>query len=157
MIEKQKDDLVAPTAKTSATITSTDTLAALLTIDEVGAFLRKSRKAIYAMIERAQLPGVVRIGRRLFGEEAFAARLRRPQNLHAVATGVPAMSVKVRPYRSGGWEVDITFRLPNGHKHRERSKAPVELQDWCIAMGSGSRAASAAARSGKAPKGGSHT
>jgi len=35
------------------------------------------------------------------------------------------MSVKVRPYRSGGWEVDITFRLPNGHKHRERSKAPV--------------------------------
>src|SRR5258708_11896644 len=35
------------------------------------------------------------------------------------------MSVKVRPYRRGGWEVDITFRLPNGSRHRERSKAPV--------------------------------
>src|SRR6202521_4461126 len=35
------------------------------------------------------------------------------------------MSVKVRPYRRGGWEVDITFRLPNGSRHRERNKAPV--------------------------------
>jgi integrase len=35
------------------------------------------------------------------------------------------MSVTVRPYRRGGWEVDITFRLPNGSRHRERSKAPV--------------------------------
>jgi integrase len=33
--------------------------------------------------------------------------------------------VKVRSFRSGGWEVDITFRLPNGHRHRERVKAPV--------------------------------
>jgi integrase len=35
------------------------------------------------------------------------------------------MSVTVRPYRNGGWEVDITFRLPNGRRYRERSKAPV--------------------------------
>jgi len=35
------------------------------------------------------------------------------------------MSVRVRPYRSGGWEVDIAFRLPNGSRLRERSKAPV--------------------------------
>ncbi len=35
------------------------------------------------------------------------------------------MSVTVRPYRRGGWEVDITFRLPDGRRHRERSKAPV--------------------------------
>jgi integrase len=36
------------------------------------------------------------------------------------------MSVTVRPYRRGsGWEVDLTFRLPNGVRHRERSKAPV--------------------------------
>src|ERR1700730_12223872 len=34
------------------------------------------------------------------------------------------MSVTVRPYRRGGWEVDITFRLPNGSRHRERNKAP---------------------------------
>jgi integrase len=36
-----------------------------------------------------------------------------------------AMSVKIRPYRTGGWEVDITVRLPNGSRLRERSKAPV--------------------------------
>src|SRR5437588_11488664 len=34
------------------------------------------------------------------------------------------MSVKVRPYRRGGWEVDITIRLPDGSRWRERSKAP---------------------------------
>src|SRR5215204_5941607 len=35
------------------------------------------------------------------------------------------MSVTVRPYRKGGWEVDVIFRQPNGMRHRERSKAPV--------------------------------
>jgi integrase len=35
------------------------------------------------------------------------------------------MSVIVRPYRNGGWEVDIQFRLPDGKRHRERCKAPV--------------------------------
>ena len=38
---------------------------ALLTANEVAAVLRTSRKAVYAMAERAQLPGVTRIGRRL--------------------------------------------------------------------------------------------
>jgi excisionase family DNA binding protein len=37
----------------------------LLTASEVAVALRTSRKAIYAMAERAQLPGVTRIGRRL--------------------------------------------------------------------------------------------
>jgi integrase len=32
------------------------------------------------------------------------------------------MSVIVRPYRRGGWEVDVTIRLPNGSRFRERSK-----------------------------------
>ena len=36
----------------------------LLTASEVAAVLRTSRKAVYAMAERAQLPGVTRIGRR---------------------------------------------------------------------------------------------
>src|SRR3989442_15769595 len=36
-----------------------------------------------------------------------------------------AMSVKIRPYRTGGWEVDVTVRLPNGSRLRERSKGPV--------------------------------
>ena len=42
-----------------------DDVPALLTSDEVAASLRTSRKAIYAMIERGQLPGIVRIGRRV--------------------------------------------------------------------------------------------
>ena len=42
----------------------------LLTPAEVGTLLRTSRKAIYAMIERGQLPGVVRIGRRVLIREA---------------------------------------------------------------------------------------
>ena len=39
--------------------------APLLTASEVAVVLRTSRKAVYAMAERAQLPGVTRIGRRL--------------------------------------------------------------------------------------------
>jgi excisionase family DNA binding protein len=37
----------------------------LFTVDEAAALLRTSRKAIYAMAERHQLPGATRIGRRL--------------------------------------------------------------------------------------------
>ena len=37
----------------------------LLTADETAALLRTSRKAVYAMVERGQLPGVTRIGRRV--------------------------------------------------------------------------------------------
>lgn len=40
-------------------------LPALLTSGEAADLLRTSRKAIYAMIERRQLPGVVRVGRRV--------------------------------------------------------------------------------------------
>ena len=35
------------------------------------------------------------------------------------------MSVRVRPYRRGGWEVDVIILLPNGKTIRERKKAPV--------------------------------
>jgi excisionase family DNA binding protein len=41
----------------------------LLTPTEVAGLLRTSRKAIYSMVERAQLPGVVRIGRRVLVRE----------------------------------------------------------------------------------------
>jgi len=38
---------------------------ALMTPDDVAELLRTTRRAVYAMIERRQLPGVVRIGRRV--------------------------------------------------------------------------------------------
>ena len=37
----------------------------LLTVDEAADLLRTTRRAIYVMIERRQLPGVVRIRRRV--------------------------------------------------------------------------------------------
>jgi integrase len=35
------------------------------------------------------------------------------------------MSVKLRPYKRGGWEVDIRVSLPDGSEHRLRKKAPI--------------------------------
>ena len=58
------------------------------------------------------------------------ARLPRPQP-RAVATGVQAMSVKLRKYQGGDeWEVDIRVQLPmapsceNGRKRRSREERP---------------------------------
>ena len=41
------------------------TLPVLLTVDEAATLLRTTRRAIYAMIERRHLPGVIRIRRRV--------------------------------------------------------------------------------------------
>jgi excisionase family DNA binding protein len=46
-------------------VNSHSSLPLLLTPEETGAVLRTSRKAVYSMIERGQLPGVTRIGRRV--------------------------------------------------------------------------------------------
>ena len=47
-------------------------LPALLICGEVAELLRTSKKAIWAMAERRQLPGIVRIGRRvLFRQDAL--------------------------------------------------------------------------------------
>ena len=40
-------------------------LQVLLTVDEAADLLRTTRRAIYAMVERRQLPGVIRIRRRV--------------------------------------------------------------------------------------------
>ena len=53
-----------PTHRSNALVVSA-TAPELLTVDEVAALLRTSRKAVYAMVERRQLPGVTRIGRRV--------------------------------------------------------------------------------------------
>jgi len=37
----------------------------LITVDEAAELLRTTRRAIYAMIERRQLPGVIRVRRRV--------------------------------------------------------------------------------------------
>jgi excisionase family DNA binding protein len=42
-----------------------ESLRVLLTVDETATLLRTTRRAIYAMIERRQLPGVIRIRRRV--------------------------------------------------------------------------------------------
>ena len=51
---------------------------ALFTCAETAELLRTSKKAVYAMLERGQLPGAIRIGRRvLFREDALLDWLRQ--------------------------------------------------------------------------------
>jgi excisionase family DNA binding protein len=42
-----------------------DAMPILLTVDDAADLLRTTRRAIYAMLERRQLPGVIRIRRRI--------------------------------------------------------------------------------------------
>lgn len=42
----------------------------LLTVQEVAVVLRTSPKAVYALVERGQLPGICRIGRRVLVRRA---------------------------------------------------------------------------------------
>jgi excisionase family DNA binding protein len=59
-------------------VTGFENLPPLLTADDVAGLLRISRDAVYAMVSRGQLPGVVKIGRRLrFDRDAVVDVLRR--------------------------------------------------------------------------------
>ena len=42
-----------------------DSLPLFLQVEEIADLLRVSRKAVYAMVERDEIPGVMKIGRRL--------------------------------------------------------------------------------------------
>ena len=55
-------------------------LPTLLTPAEVGTLLRTSRKAVYCLIERGQLPGVVRLGRRVLIREAAMVEFLRQKS-----------------------------------------------------------------------------
>ena len=51
---------------------------ALLTCAEVAKLLRTTRRAVYIMVERGQIPGVVRLGRRvLVRQDAMVEFLRQ--------------------------------------------------------------------------------
>ena len=71
------------------------------------------------------------------------------------------MSVTIRPYRGGGWEVDIRVVTPDGTRHmRERKRAPISSRIGCRAMGCGPgtravRSASLSAK-GSTTQGGAH-
>ena len=52
------------------TTTAPFLLPMLLTADDVAGMLRTTRAAVYAMVERAQLPGVIRVRRRLLFDRA---------------------------------------------------------------------------------------
>ena len=55
-----------------------DEMPLILTVDDLAAVLRKTQKVVYIMAERNQLPGVVRIGRRvLFRLDALLDWLRQ--------------------------------------------------------------------------------
>ena len=43
--------------------------------------------------------------------------------------------MKVRPFRGGGWEVDIRVRLPDGTPRRERRKAPTSSKSGALRWG----------------------
>lgn len=45
------------------------------------------------------------------------------------------MSVKIRPFRRGGWEVDIRLTLPDGRLVRERKKVPISAKSAALRWG----------------------
>jgi hypothetical protein len=62
-----------------ALVSGTRSVPMLLTVDDVADLLRTARRAVYAMIERRQLPGIVRISRPRPGPRRRTATLARSE------------------------------------------------------------------------------
>jgi excisionase family DNA binding protein len=57
-----------------------DPLPRLLTVDETASLLRTSRKAVYTLAERGQLPGLVRLGRRVLVDASILVEWLRQKS-----------------------------------------------------------------------------
>lgn len=80
VVPRSVPDHVAPKRAARSTVptaaSTTSALPEVLTAAEVAKLLRLNRKSIYAAVERGELPGVQRIGRKLrFGRDAVLAWL----------------------------------------------------------------------------------
>ncbi|WP_240488922.1 helix-turn-helix domain-containing protein [Labilithrix luteola] len=62
----------------------------MLTVEDAATLLRTSRKAVYALIERGALPGVVRVGRRVLFR---AVALRKHLGLTTVSNPVDSLTL----------------------------------------------------------------
>jgi hypothetical protein len=48
------------------------------------------------------------------------------------------MSVTIRPYRNGGWEIDIRVVTPDGTRHlRERKRSPISSRSAALRWAEG--------------------
>ena len=67
------------------------------------------------------------------------------------------MSVKVRPYRRGGWEVDVRVLLPDGRERRERKERRCRRESARLRWGEARERELADSRRPETPEGGAHT
>ena len=63
--EPAQGSYALPESPSEEAVNGPDDLPIYLTPDEAASLLRTTRKAIYVLIERRQLPGVTRLGRRV--------------------------------------------------------------------------------------------
>ncbi len=68
-IRKRRRFVARRSAGEAPTSADVHTFPLLLTADETATLLRTTKKAVYAMVERGQLPGVTRLGRRVHGRQ----------------------------------------------------------------------------------------
>jgi len=91
---RRLDDVMRRPAPRMSTPESSSVRPALLTADDAARLLRTARRAIYAMVEREQLPAPVRIGRRVLLRQDDLSRwleTKQQRSSHAIASrpGLP--------------------------------------------------------------------